>query len=139
MDLDNAYEEFIADLPRCLPDGMIPINLDLLNSLDLLHLDLSNEENIKESTHQFYVIETTEKLTLYNQDYVVWIVPRILDHETSTLVLIALNTSPKLHLEIGYTATGAYNSSKIVLGVLNKLLSEIKENQELIVKIEKTG
>lgn len=141
-DLENAYAEFSVDLHKSLPDGVISVDIELLHSLNLLHTDLSDDGEIQESSYQFYVIETTEKLTLYNQDYIVWIIPRVINNQSSTLVLIALNTSPKPHLEMGYSASGVYNTSKLVLGVLNRFLNEITENQEVIVNIEndkKTG
>lgn len=136
IDLENRFEEFMQNLPQYLPDGVLPVDLELLNSLGMLHADLSNEEEVHESIYQFYVIETADKLTLYNQNYIIWIVPRIDASHTSTLVLVALNSFNKPHLEMAYSASGVYNTSRLVLGILNRFLNEIKETQELICKME---
>lgn len=144
IELEQAFEEMVEHLPRYLPDGIVSVDLHFLQSIDLLHSDMSDseEDEIEGSNHQFYVIETAEKLTLYNQEFVIWIIPQLIEKESATTVFIALNNTPRPHLEMAFVATGVFNTSRLVLGILNRLLNEIKENEDLIVRMEekrKTG
>ena len=72
------------------PDGFINVNLQLLQELGLLsnsELEISDPESLSQ---QFHVIETSEKVTLFNKQFAVWIIPQTDTELPSTLILIAL-------------------------------------------------
>ena len=130
-ELDSSYEQFINRLPDLLPDGVIPIELQLLQKLGLLHeeQDLESSTNL---TRFFHVVESKDKITLFNDQFVIWIVPEKQNCEPYTLVLVAINTSQKPKLELAFSMSGIYNTSRLVLRVLEKFLSEIQENEDVI-------
>lgn len=136
--LEECYKRYSKNLYSWLPEDVIEINLDILWELDLLHY-LDDETHDPTLTRYFHVIETEEKITLINDDFVVWIVPDICNDIPKTFTMIALNESNFPKLELAFTTTGVYNTSKLVLRVLEKLLMEIQENKDFIEKIEKAS
>ena len=134
-DLEVKYQEYMQDLPRFAPDGVIDVDLSLLHEFKLLDCD-EVEDPDSPLTHSFYVIESSEKLTLFNQKFVIWIVPQLIEQTPTTYTLIALNSDEKTHLEMIFATTGVYNHSSLVLRILEKFLEQIEENEEEIVKID---
>lgn len=125
----------MEDLPRFTPDGIVDVDLALLHELDLLNAveEVEEEESLSQS---FFVIESTEKLTLFNQKFVVWIVPKVIDQIPTTYTLVALNATEKLHLEMVFSTAGVYNHSNLVLRILEKFLQQIEENEDEIYKFK---
>jgi len=133
-ELEIDYKKYISDLKRFVPDGVVEIDLSLLNDLGLL----ASEEHQSEDdalTHQFYVVESPEKLTLFNQKYVVWIVPQLVEQTPKTYTLIASNDKKQTHLEMVFATSGVYNHSSLVLRILEKFLEQIDENDQEICKL----
>ena len=135
---EQAYQKFMDNINDWAPDGIIPVNLELLQSLDLLKEDLSNQglEN-DEITRFFHVVESAEKITLFNEKFVIWIIPQVISGQPVTVILIALNKieeEPKL--EMAFSTAGIYNTSKLVLRILEKFLLEIQENEDLITMFQ---
>lgn len=133
-ELDSLYEQFSGHLAELIPDGILEVDLKLLQRLDLL-----NEEESAPSpqlTRYFHVVESNDKITLYNEEYVIWVVPEKINDEPLTLVLIGLNKEAKLHLELAFSTSGIYNTSRLVLRVLEKILSDIQETQDVISNFE---
>jgi hypothetical protein len=137
--IEEYYEKYINNLSESLPDGIIEVDIALLSELDLLNFDpgLSKEEDTL--TRYFHVIESIEKITLINDDYVIWIVPDYLDQNPVTFTLIALNAPKGPQLETAFCTSGVYNSSGLVLRVLDKFIREIQETQSLIQKYERAA
>jgi hypothetical protein len=82
------------------------------------------------------MVEADEKLTLFNENFVIWMLPSFHGHNASTYVFIAKNfqkAPPKL--EIVFLAKGVYNTSSLVLTILDGFLQEMKENDEYILKL----
>ena len=138
--LEASYQEYIQDLSRWVPDGVVAVDLALLQQLGLLHTDLGATPPDDTLNYYFNVIETPDKLTLFNQDFVVWIVPETVDGVATTFTLIATHhttaSQEKPHLELVFTTSGVYNSSELVLRILEHFLQEIKENEDTITSIE---
>ncbi len=130
-ELDSSYEQFINRLPELLPDGVSPIDLQLLQKMGLLHEE-QDGDNSTSLTRFFHVVESKDKITLFNDQFVIWIVPEKQNCEPHTLVLVALNSGQKPRLELAFSMTGIYNTSRLVLRVLEKFLSEIQENEDVI-------
>lgn len=90
-------------------------------------------------THYFQVIETEEKITLLNEQFIIWIVPSPGETENSTRVFIALQQNDGPHLEMAFSVSGVYNTSRLLLRILEKYLEEIYENEELLCQLKKVS
>ena len=140
IQLEEAYNEFIKDLNVWIPDGIIDADLKLLDELGLLNQeDLEVEEDQDHFPHYFHVIETADKVTLFNHQFVVWIVPQVMNDVPCTLTLIALMNSSKPQLELVFSTSGVYNTPKFVLKILRHFLSEVIDTEAIISSIDKSG
>lgn len=135
FDLDRHLKYFMQEIKTWSPDRLIQLNLETLQRLDILpHLQEDSED--VEFTQYFQVAETPDKITLLNDDFIIWIVPELTDGSPVTYTFIAHNENNLPRLEVTFTARGVYNSSKLVMRVLERLLHEIKENEELLLRYE---
>jgi hypothetical protein len=136
-DIEKLYAKYITNLGEVAHDGVVNVNLHLLHELKLL----DNAEQIKDDpedlTQYFHVIESNEKVTLFNEQFVVWIVPKTEQEIPLTYVLIALNAENKNSLEIVFTTAGVYNTPKYVLKVLQFYLLDMLETEATLTAIEK--
>lgn len=133
-ELDLSYEQMMNHLPELIPDGVLEVDLPVLQKLGLLTDDSGTASH--SLTRYFHVVEAKEKITLFNDQFVVWVVPEKIEDEPTTLVLIAINLEPKLKLELAFVTAGIYNTSRLVLRIIEKLLSEIQETEDLITHFE---
>ena len=140
IQLDEAFNEFVSNISSWIPEGIIEVNMELLEELGLLQNSTfeDGEDSTDQLPHYFHVIETSEKVTLFNHQFVVWIVPKVIDDVSITLVFIALLTSEKPHLEIVFSTGGVYNTPKYVLKILRHYLTEVIDTEEAISSIGKT-
>jgi len=136
IELDQAYESFITNLHRFVPDGIIDVDLTLLSDLGVLEYDqFENDKDSEEFPHYFHVIETSDKVTLFNHQFAVWIVPKMINGSPTTLTLISLIADDKPNLEIVFSTTGIYNTPKYVLKVLKSYLSDVLDTEAVISSI----
>ena len=138
--LEQTYAEFIHNLGEWLPDGLIEVDLFLLKDFDLLDNDDDLEEpaDLLQSEFPFYfhVVETADKVTLFNNQFAVWIVPKVIEGTPTTLTLISLiGYDEEPRLEIAFTTSGVYNTPKCVLKVLRHFLSEVIDTEAVIESI----
>jgi len=133
--LDECYRRYIKNIGSWIPEGIINIDLKLLSRFDLLNYHRKDSKD-PALTRYFHVVETNEKITLVNDQFIVWIVPEKIDNLPITYALIALNKEEP-HLELAFAAAGIYNSSRLVLRVLEKFLQEIQETEDLLGKYQK--
>lgn len=133
--LDESYNKFISNLETWSPEGVIDVDLKLLQNFDLLHYHRKDSRD-PGLTRYFHVVETPEKITLVNEQFVVWIVPDKKNNLPVTYTLIALNKNTPA-LEIVFQTQGIYNSSRLVLRVLEKYLQEIHETEDLLNQYKK--
>jgi hypothetical protein len=136
--LEEFYNRFSKNLQQWLPEGLIPVDINLLHRFNLLHY-YNKEKHDPSLTRYFNVIESVDKITLVNEQFIVWIVPGKLESDPITYTLIALNRQDNPHLELAFTTTGVYNTSKLVLRILEKFLFEIQENEDLLTRIKKVS
>ncbi len=136
VDLEKAYKHYMSDLQRHVPDGIVDVDLTLLQELGLLTCEGCEEEASDSLTHNFFVIESADKLTLFNDKFSIWIVPKMLHDAPATYTLIALNEGEDPHLEMVFTTSGVYNHSSLVLRILEKFLEQIEENEEEICRLK---
>jgi hypothetical protein len=132
--LEETYKKFTQHLSDYLPEGLFQVDIDLLQRLNLL--SITNKKDNPSLTQYFHVVESVEKITLVNEQFIVWIVPENHNGSTCTYVLIALNNEEEAHLETGFVTSGVYNTSRLVLRILEKMLFDIQENEDLLHKFE---
>lgn len=133
--IEDCYQKYIKNIKNWLPEGIIEVDLCLLHKLDLLHYHDPQRRDPR-LTRYFQVLESNEKITLMNEHFVVWIIPDKIGQSAITYTLIALNPNQP-HLELGYSTSGVYNSSRLVLRVLEKFLEEIQENEDFLASLHK--
>ncbi len=133
--IEECYKRYIKSLYYWIPEGIFSVDLDLLRRFDLLHFQRPDYQNPL-LTRYFYIIESPEKMTLINDEFVVWIMPDRVDHIPVTYTLIAINQEDYPKLEIAFITSGVYNTSKLVLRILEKFLLEIQENEQMLLKFQ---
>ncbi len=139
IQIEEAYKTFIRDLPHCAHDGILSIDLKTLHDQGLLDHMNHDEEDPNDLTQYFHVIESAEKVTLFNQQFIVWIVPKTEEEHPTTSVLIALHQPEKAHLEMAFTARGVYNTPRCVLKVLQHFLLDMLETEQTLISFEKNS
>ena len=136
IQLDQAYNEFVSSLSSWIPEGIIEVDMSLLEETGLLtHASFEEDNNQEQLPHYFHVIETPDKVTLFNHQFAIWIVPKIVDENPTTIVMISLITNGRPHLEIVFSTKGVYNTPKFVLRLLKYYLSEVIDTEEAISSI----
>lgn len=136
--LEACYKRYMKNISKWLPDGIIDVDLELLHKLDLLHYHSKDPGN-SALTRYFHVVESDEKLTLANEEFVVWIVPDKVDNIPLTYTLIALNKNDDLQLELAFSTKGIYNNSHLVLRLLERYLLEIQNTEDLLAKLGRSA
>ncbi len=134
--LEAVYRKYTQNLPDWLPEGITRVDLALLQRLDLLDFDKKPEKADSGLTRYFQAVEQEDKITLINEQYTIWIVPAQYEELATTYTLVALNKpGHDPELEIGFAVSGVYNTSKMVLKLLEKFLADIQENEEALKKL----
>lgn len=134
-EIDRQYHKFMMNLNHWIPDGLIQVSLDTLAEKGLLNF--YETENEPGFTRYFHAVESEEKITLINEQFIVWIVPKKTEESSFTYVLIALNHTEGAHLEIAFSVMGVYNTSRLVLKLLEKYLVEIQEVEDSLKSLQK--
>jgi hypothetical protein len=131
--LEECYKKYMKNVTNWLPEGIIDVDLKLLKRFGLLNFHLKGKRD-PALTRYFNVIETAEKITLINDQFIVWIVPEKINDTPITFTLIALNREDP-HLELAFSASGVYNSSRLVLRILEMFLQEIQDTEDTLIKL----
>lgn len=137
IQLEEYYQEYMQNLGKWAHDGIINVDLALLHEFGILSSLEEDEEDPDDLTQYFHVIENPEKVTLFNEQFIVWIVPKMEEEIPATIVLIALVQNEKSHLEIVFTTSGVYNTPRYVLKVLQHYLIDTLETEATLTSIEK--
>lgn len=134
--LDSRFQDFVRDLPELLPDGMTEIDLEELHRLGLLKTSDEESSGGSSITRYFHVVEADDKITLYNKTFVAWIVPQMVERRATTFTFIAVRTEDDdLSLEMVFSSRGVYNSSRLVLRILERYLEEIQETTQFLANL----
>jgi len=136
-ELEDAYQNFNLNFKKWVPDGIIQINLETLCEMGLLNKEDFDEEEPDDVTHYFHVLETPDKITLLNEKFAIWIVPKMVDNISTTHTYISQLQKEKLHLELVYETAGVYNNPKFILKVLQHFLIEVIDTDNVISSIGK--
>lgn len=137
IQLEESFKEFSQNIQKSAPDGVLSVNLQLLEELGLLSNAQIDQPVVDSISHYFHVIETSEKVTLFNDQFAVWIVPQGSEESASTLVYIALIQALRPHLEIIFSTSGVYNTPKYILKILEHFLSEVLDTEAIISSMGK--
>jgi hypothetical protein len=135
--LEESFKKFYKNITGSPAESVMHVNLPLLQQMGLLHYHIKNELQDPSLTRYFQVFETTEKITLINDEFVIWIVPGKTIGTSQTYTLIALNRPEGPQLELTYINSGVYNTSRLVLRLLERFLRDIQENEDYLGKIKK--
>lgn len=135
--IEEAYKEFMTNLGEWAHDGITTIDLKFLHESGLLQTLQEDHGDPDDLTQYFHVIESVEKVTLFNDQFIVWIIPRVESEQPVTHVMIALNQNDKAHLEVIFTTNGVYNTPRYVLKVLQHFLVDMLETEATLISIEK--
>jgi hypothetical protein len=135
--IEETYKEFTGNLQSLAHDGIIPIDMKFLHDQGILSSLQHEHADADDLTQYFHVIESIEKVTLFNEQFIVWIIPKMEEQQPFTLVLIALNHEEKPNLEIVFSTHGVYNTPRYVLKVLQHYLADVLETEETLTLFEK--
>jgi len=139
MQIEETYREFTSDLTHWAHDGILSINLQALYDQGLLEFLQEDEGEPDDLTQYFHVVESVEKVTLFNEQFIVWIIPKMEAEQPMTCVMIALNHPDKASLEIVFTTRGVYNTPRYVLKVLQHFLLDMLETEATLTSFEKNA
>lgn len=137
VQIEEAYKQFVGNLSGCVHDGITAIDLKFLHDRGLLATLQEERGEPDDLTQYFHVIESMEKVTLFNEQFIVWIIPKVEEEQPLTYVMIALNHPENAHLEIVFATQGVYNTPKYVLKVLQHFLEDMLETEETLTLFEK--
>lgn len=135
--IENTYKEYVNNLSNWAHDGVVNVDLNVLHEFGLLSDTADNKEDISDLTQYFHVIESAEKVTLFNEQFVVWIVPKMEEDIPITYVIISTCAENKANLEVVFTTSGVYNTPKYVLKVLQYFLLDMLDTEATLTAIEK--
>lgn len=127
--LEEYFKKYVKNLNEWLPEGVMQIDIETLHHFNLLNYNKSYDSSL---TRYFHVIESIDKITLINDQFIVWIVPENHEGLSQTYVLIALNQKGTPQLELAFVTSDVYNTSRLVLRLLEKFLFDIQENEEIL-------
>lgn len=133
-EIDHYYKKFTKDLSHYMPDGLIQVSIETLRDKGLMTFYKDPSE--PRFTRYFHVVESSEKITLINEQFIVWIVPEKTEETSLTYVLIALNGLDEPHLEIAFSISGVFNTSRLVLRLLDAYLIDIQENEDSLRSLQ---
>lgn len=137
-ELEEVYKDFTDNFQKWAPDGIIEIDLETLADMGLLNKEDFDEEEPDEVTQFFHVIETPDKITLHNEKFVIWIVPKVIEENPTTLTYVSqVAKKKKPHLELVYSTSGVYNTPKFILKVLQRFLIDVIDTDAVISSIGK--
>lgn len=137
IQIEEYYKEFIGNLSNWAHDGVTQVDLKFLHDEGLLSVLQEDKGDSDDLTQYFHVIESVEKVTLFNEQFIVWIIPKMEGDQPLTYVLIALNHPEKAHLEIVFATRGVYNTPRYVLKVLQHFLVDMLETEATLTSFEK--
>ena len=136
--IEASYKEFMTNLSEWAHDGILKIDLHVLHDLNLLDSMKEDHDDTDDLTQYFHVVESAEKVTLYNDQFLVWIVPKMDEQQPMTYVLIALCQQDHApHLEIVFETSGIYNTPRYVLKILQHFLADVLETEQTLTSIAK--
>ncbi|MCK5788326.1 MAG: hypothetical protein KAH32_04980 [Chlamydiia bacterium] len=157
--IEATYHSVIKNLSHSIPDGIIKIDLDFLESASLISSHTNQQAQAPSSdpiapnpdsrekpaepkkTLQFHIMESEEKVTLFNDNFAVWILPTTQNNQTSTIVIIGRysdknNNEESPNITLGFSTSGMYNTSKIILKIVEHFINDIVTTEKELSEIK---
>jgi hypothetical protein len=139
VQIEETFKRFTTNLASCAHDGIITIDLQFLHDQGILSKIQNDKDSTDDLTQYFHVIESVEKVTLFNEQFLIWIIPKMEGETPMTHVLIALNHAETPHLEVVFATYGVYNTPRYVLKILQHFLTDMVETEETLTLFEENG
>jgi len=136
VQIEEAFQGFISNLPEYVHDGVIHVNLAFLHDLGLLSSLKEDRTEPDDLTQCFHVVESAEKVTLFNEQFIVWILPRMEEDIPTTFVLIAFNHQNQMRLEVVFATNGVYNTPRYVLKILQHFLVDVLDTEATLTSLD---
>ncbi|SPN73790.1 hypothetical protein C10C_0636 [Chlamydia serpentis] len=127
---EEFYRQSILNRGTSFPEGY----LNIAEILSRPHCtDASTNFLYSQSENDFIIAESKDKLTLFNSDFAIWLVPELVEGEAVTRGYIAVSQEKgKYAPEIAFEACGQYNQSTLILEALQLYLKEIKDTEDAL-------
>lgn len=123
--LEEFYNRSIRD-QKNFPEGYVNITEILARSTTQSATDFQ-QDHINQN---FIIAESKDKLTLFNTDFAIWLVPELVQGQAVTHGYIALHhANGDYKPELAFEAIGEYNESGYILRALQLYLDEIKDTE----------
>lgn len=135
--LEEHFQNFIKNLPTFLPDGIVCVDIRLMEELGLLKIDEIEKDSQNSLNHFFHVQETPDKITLYNENFAIWIVPQNNESSSKTFIFIGIISNKEPHLEMAFYTEGVFNTPKYIMKILQHYLNEVQDMEALIASMDK--
>lgn len=131
----NEYFDYLSNnTQELLPDGILDINLKTLQNLHLL--SENTEGTTPQASTMLQAVESGDKITLFNERFVLWIAPQRNSEEPTTFVYVARRMNDQIKPELGFKTQGIHNRSKVIVRLIDHFLTEIQETDELLSQLE---
>ncbi len=138
IDEINAYYDFLTQhTSDLIPDGIIEVDVMLLQSLNILNT--SQPPGTPPAKELLQAIDSGGRITLFNNRFVLWIVPQNEISPPSTTVILARCDTNTIKPEIAFKTAGIHNQSKTILQLIDRYLIDIQETEEVLEKFEKSA
>jgi hypothetical protein len=135
--LEEHFQSFIKNLPAYLPDGIAAVDIKLIEELGLLKIEDIDKQSHETINHYFHVLETPDKITLYNDAFSIWIVPHNTESTSKTFIFIGLLQSKTPHLEMAFSTEGVFNTPKYIMKILQHYLNEVQDVEAFIASMDR--
>ena len=135
--LEKYFHQFTDDLSKWIQDGIQEIDESFITRAGI-DIDENESGSLEDLPFYFHVIETDEKVTLFNNQFIVWIIPKIVNDESLTYTLICYLHENEPKLEVVFTTKQKFNSPKILIKMLRYFLTEMIDTESEIASIGKS-
>lgn len=131
--LDTYFQSLEQNTAEFLPDGIMDVTIKTLQTLHLL-----TEENREEcgSSQLLQAVESDGRITLFNEQFALWIVPQPGAEPPSTIVYVATHKDGEVKAELGFRTSGVHNKSKTILRLIDRFLADIQETDSMLSEME---
>lgn len=135
---EQAFSLLIKNLPFFLRESLIRVDPHQLAILGLDDQTLLQPPDQKLSYCRFCVAEASGKLTLINEMFVAWIVPKWNSAKEETLLIVATCQAGDIHPITALILSGPRNTPNAALKILEGVLIDIRENDLLCTTLGKS-
>ncbi|ACZ32555.1 conserved hypothetical protein [Chlamydia pneumoniae LPCoLN] len=127
---EEFYHQSILNTGTSFPEGY----LNIAEILSHPHCTDANADFLcSQSDNDFIIAESKDKLTLFNADFAIWLVPELVQGQAVTRGYIAVSQGEgNYEPEMAFEASGQYNQSSLILEALQLYLKDIKDTENAL-------